>query len=503
MPDADVPLLRAQGVAKSFAGTTALAGVDFDLNRAEIHALVGENGAGKSTLIKILTGAYRRDAGTVLLEGVPVDFGSPQDALGCGVAAVYQEVQLLGRLTVAENILLGREPRRWGLLDRRRLNQQAGAILRGLGLSIDPAARLGALPIASRQMVAIARGVSLGGKVLILDEPTSALAGRQVDALFDVVRRVRDAGAGVVYVSHRFDELYALCDRVTVLRDGRRAGTHPMKGLDRARLVELMLGRVLGADDQTSAAGERSREEPPVLRAAGLSRPPALNDVSVSVRRGEVVGLAGLLGSGRTETVRAVFGLDPAWRGEVEIDGRPVAAASPREAIAIGVGFLPEDRRAEGVVPDLSVAENLTLAALPLLTRWGIVSAARQREVVGRFMARLRIKATPGQPVRELSGGNQQKVLLARWLCRNPQLLLLDEPTRGIDVGARAEIRAVIGELAAAGLGVLFISSELGELMDECGRVIVLRDGRSVADLEGNDLTEGNVMRAMAGGGGA
>ncbi|WP_439629989.1 sugar ABC transporter ATP-binding protein [Gemmata sp.] len=501
MTTAAAPLLRMAGVTKTFGATTALAGAEFALDRGEVHALVGENGAGKSTLIKILTGAYRRDSGTVLLDGEPVDFRSPQEALGRGVAAVYQEVQLLNRLTVAENILLGREPGRWGLIDRRRLNAQAGDTLTRLGLPIDPAARLGGLPLAQRQMVAVARGVSLGARVLVLDEPTSSLAAREVETLFGVVRRVRAAGTGVVYVSHRFDELYALCDRVTVLRDGRHIATRALAGLDRRRLVELMLGREGGPAPGRAEPGPGRAAGAPALRAAGLRRGRALDGVSVEVGRGEVVGLGGLLGSGRTETARAVFGLDPPEAGEVAVGGRPVAAGDPRAAIAAGVGFLPEDRRAEGIVPDLSVAENLTLAALPLLTRFGVVSRARQRAVVGRFVARLRIKASPGQPIRELSGGNQQKVLLARWLCRNPGLLLLDEPTRGIDVGARAEIRAVIGELAAAGLGVLFISSELSELIEECGRVVVLRDGRTVADLAGAGLTEGNVMRAMAGGG--
>jgi len=499
----DEPLLLMRGVTKTYPGVRALDGVDFELRRGEVHALVGENGAGKSTLLKVLTGAARRDAGAVLLDGRPIDFRSPQEGQASGVVAVYQEVQLLGRTTVAENLLAGREPTRWGLIDWRRLRQQARALLDRLGLDLDPDAAVGALNIAQRQMVAVARAVSVGARVVVLDEPTSSLTGREVALLFDVVRWLRSEGVGVVYVSHRFDELYTLCDRVTVLRDGRLVCTRPLAGLERLDLVCLMLGKKRDELRQREGRPREAAAGPPLLRGDGLKRGDRPDGVTVEVGRGEVVGLAGLLGSGRTETARLLFGLDRPDAGAIVLDGRRLELRGPRDAIAAGVAFLAEDRKAEGIVPDLSVRENLTLAALPALTRWGVVSRARQEALVKRFMARLHIKASsPEQRIRDLSGGNQQKVLLARWLCRDPRVLLLDEPTRGIDLGARAEIEALIAETAAAGTGVLLISSELEELIGGSARVIVLRDGRVAARLKGDEISEGSIMRAMAGGGG-
>ncbi|MBY0524607.1 MAG: sugar ABC transporter ATP-binding protein [Gemmataceae bacterium] len=498
---ADPPLLRMTGITKRFAGVTALAGVDFHVAAGEVHALVGENGAGKSTLLKVLTGVYRRDAGTIELEGQPRTFASPGEAQRHGVVAVYQEVPLLDRRTVAENILLGREPTHWGRIDWQALNNAAADVLGRLGPYLDPEAPLGSLDVAHRQLVAIARAASLAPRVLVLDEPTSAMPHREVEVLYDVVRRLRATGAGIIYVSHRFDELYALCDRVTVLRDGRHVFTRPLTGLEPLELVGVMLGkRREELRPLTPVGARRAPEGSPLLRVRDLQRTPRLQGVSLDVHAGEVVGLAGLLGSGRTETARVLFGLDPRDAGAIEFAGHPLRPHSPRNAIQRGIGFLAEDRRAEGIIPDLSVRENLTLAALPMLSRLGVVSRARQRDVVERFISRLRIRvASPEQPVRELSGGNQQKVLLARWLCRNPRLLILDEPTRGIDIGAKADIRAVVGELADAGLAVLLISSEIGELIEECARLVVLRDGRSAAELRGADVAEGPILRAMAG----
>ena len=496
------PLLSMQGITKAFAGATALADVSLTLQRGEVHALVGENGAGKSTLIKILTGAYSRDAGVMLLDGEPVQFRFPQEAQRHGVVAVYQEVQLLPSLTVAENVLIGREPRRWGLIDWPRMNAEAGAVLARLGLTLDPRATLGSLTLAQRQMTAIARGVSLGARILVLDEPTSSLSEREVVTLYDVIRRLKSAGTAVVYISHRFEELYAVCDMVTVLRDGRLVSTRPLAGLERLDLVCLMLGkrREELAPEVAPPRLVLAVDGPPLLEATDLRRGRTLRGVTVAVGRGEVVGLAGLLGSGRTETARAVFGLDAVDSGQVRLEGETLALRSPREAIAAGMGFLPEDRKAEGIIPELSVRENLTLAALPGLARMGVIDRARQNELVARFTERLRIKAASlDQPIRELSGGNQQKVLLARWLCRNPKLLLLDEPTRGIDLGAKAEIQALVSEMAAGGLGVLLISSELDQLMASSQRVVVLRDGRSVVELPPAEITEGRILQAMAG----
>jgi monosaccharide-transporting ATPase len=494
-----------EGIRKVFSGVTALDGVDCTVERGEVHALVGENGAGKSTLIKIMTGAYRRDGGRVLLEGREVNFRSPEEAQEQGVVAVYQEVNLLMFRTVAENIFLGREPRRFGLIDWKRMNADAGALLTRLGLDIDPAATLGTLNIALRQMVAIARGVSFGAKVVVLDEPTSSLTEHEVSILYDVIRRLKAEGVGVVYISHRFDELYTVCDRVTVLRDGKFVATRPLAGLEKIDLVCLMLGKQReelqkrGATAFGEHHADKVEESAPLLRAENLTRGRKLDHVSLEAARGEIVGMAGLLGSGRTETARAIFGADPVDDGQVSLEGKKLDLGSPREAIEAGLAFLTEDRKAEGIIPELSVRENLTLAALPEMTKLGIVSRAKQNEIVERFMKRLGIKASSAeQKIRELSGGNQQKVLLARWLCKNPKFLILDEPTRGIDIGAKGEIQSLINELAASGLGVLMISSELEELVEGSSRVVVMRDGRCVAELRGPQISQDNIIHAMA-----
>ncbi|HEU4597647.1 MAG TPA: sugar ABC transporter ATP-binding protein [Pyrinomonadaceae bacterium] len=504
------PLLRMEGITKIFAGHAALDGVDFTLERGEVHALVGENGAGKSTLIKVMTGAYRRDGGRVWLEGREVSFNSPEDAQEAGVVAVYQEVNLLTFRTVAENIFLGREPRRYGLLDWGRMNADAGAILKRLGLDIDPRAPLGSLNIALRQMVAIARGVSFGAKVVVLDEPTSSLTEHEVSILYDVIRRLKSEGVGVVYISHRFDELYTVCDRVTILRDGKFVAARPLEGLERLDLVCLMLGKqreelrkkgatAFGEAHGATATATAGETRAPLLRAENLTRGRKLNRVSLEAGRGEIVGMAGLLGSGRTETARAIFGADSLDEGTVYLEGKALDINAPGDAIDAGLAFLTEDRKAEGIIPELSVRENLTLAALPALSKLGVVSRAKQNEIVSRFMKRLGIKASSAeQKIRELSGGNQQKVLLARWLCKNPKFLILDEPTRGIDIGAKGEIQSLINELAGSGLGVLMISSELEELVEGSSRVVVMREGRCVSELRGSRISQDNIIHAMA-----
>jgi monosaccharide-transporting ATPase len=503
-------VLQMRGIAKRFAGVTALDGVELELRRGEVHALVGENGAGKSTLVKIMTGAYHRDGGTITLDGRDVDFRTPADAQAAGVIAVHQEIHLLPHRTVAENVWLAREPRRGGflgLVDWRRMFDDTATLFADLGIHLDPRAELGTLRTAQQQMVAIARGVSLGARVLVLDEPTSSLAEREVVLLYGLIRRLTSQGTAVVYISHRFDELYAICDRVTVLRDGKYVTTRPLAGLERLDLVCLMLGK--SREDLQAGAtafGEhshtaRSNGDAPLLEVEGLERGQKLRGVSLAVRRGEVVGLAGLLGSGRTETARAVFGADRVEKGDIHLRGQRFAPKSPQDAIDARIAFVSEDRKAEGIIPELSVRENLTLAALPTLTRMGVVDTVRQRELVDRFIRRFGIKcASPDQRIRELSGGNQQKVLLARWLCTKPELFIVDEPTRGIDIGARGEIQGLVNELAAEGLGVLMISSDLEELVEGSSRVVVLRDGRSVAELGHEGLTQEAVIRAMAGG---
>ncbi len=497
-------LLEMSGVSKSFPGVRALIDAHLSVARAEVHALIGQNGAGKSTMIKILTGAYRRDQGSVTFDGQAVDFSSPQAAQAAGIATIYQEVNLVPLRSVAENIMLGREPKRWGLIDWNTLNAQASAALERFGIRIDVSQPLGGMSIAVQQMTAIARAVNLNARLVVMDEPTSSLDEGEVETLFGVIRQLRASGVSVLFVSHKLSELYAVCDRVTIMRDGQTVFEGALQGVTKLELVARMLGKDLGKVQQVglTAFGDRpaiDRNQAPLVEAQHLRRGQRLRDSSLSVYPGETVGLAGLLGAGRTETARAIFAADAMDGGSIKIAGREVRWRSPREAINAGFGFCSEDRKVEGIIPDLSVRENLTLALLPRLARNGVVDRAKQNEVALRYIKALGIKTSgPDQPVRELSGGNQQKVLLARWLCMNSKLLILDEPTRGIDVGAKGEIQSLIGELAQNGLGVLMISSELEELSEGCDRVIVLRDGQSVATLEGDARSQEAMIAAMA-----
>ncbi|NUO41092.1 MAG: sugar ABC transporter ATP-binding protein [Streptomyces sp.] len=502
-PTAEV--LAVRGLSKTFPGVRALDDVDLTLHAGEVHALIGENGAGKSTLIKLLTGVYRPDGGEVVFQGRAVSFATPLEAQKAGISTIYQEVNLIPLLSVARNLFLGREPRnRLGLLDMTRMNQRAEETLRTYGVRVDVRRPLRTLGVGAQQMVALARAVATDARVVIMDEPTSSLEPREVETLFTVIRRLRDAGIAVVYVSHRLDELYAVCDTVTVLRDGRRVHHGDLSRLDRLSLVSTMLGRDLGevrTEGLTKFTGDHSATETePVLAACELTAPHQLHEVSLTIRPGEVVGLGGLLGSGRTETAKAIAGALPTRSGTVTVAGVPLRTGSTPAALRAGISLLPEDRKSEGIVPGLSVRENIALAVLPRLSRFGLVSESRVDAVVDTFIQRLRIKASsPQQKVGELSGGNQQKVLLARWLAMHPKVLLLDEPTRGIDVGAKAEVQKLVDELAADGLGVLLISSDLEELIEGSDRVVVLKDGAVVGELTGGDVTEEKLMRAIAG----
>jgi monosaccharide-transporting ATPase len=500
------PVLEVRGIAKRFPGVLALDDVSLSVARGEVHALVGENGAGKSTLIKVLTGVYKADAGEVRYLGEPVTFGRPLDAQHAGISTIYQEVNLIPLMSVARNLFLGREPRgRLGLVDVRRMNREATAVLRRYGIDVDVTRPLRSISLGAQQMVALARAVAVDAKVLIMDEPTSSLESREVETLFRVVRELSAQGIAVLYVSHRIDELYQLCSRVTVLRDGKVVHAGPLDGLDRLRLVSHMLGRDLvqvRREGLTGFAGDHeAADAEPLLRAEGLTKRHVLRDVSFAVRPGEVTGLAGLLGAGRSETAKAIIGALPLDSGTVSVGGRRLRHLSPKAAIANGVALLPEDRKAEGIIPDLSVRENIVLAALPRLSRAGLVTRDRQDRIVRTFMERLRIKASsPEQRVAELSGGNQQKVLLARWLCLEPRLLLLDEPTRGIDVGAKAEVQRLVDELAREGLAVVLISSDLEELVEGADRVVVLRAGAVVGELAGDEVSEHAIMATLAAG---
>jgi len=498
------PVLEVTDVVKEFVGVRALDGVSFAVRPGEVHALVGENGAGKSTLIKVLTGVHRPDSGEVRLRGEVVSFDRPVRAQEAGISTIYQEVNLVPLISVAANVFLGREPRtRFGLVDWARMNRDAKELLSGYGIDTDVKRPLGTLSVGAQQMVALVRAVSTDADVVIMDEPTSSLEPREVETLFSVVERLHEKGIAVVYVSHRMDELYRICDQVTVLRDGKMVHTGPLNDLSRIELVAMMLGRSVSdiREHGATAFGEdHNAGKEPLLEARNLSSGVRLSDVSVSIRPGEVVGLAGLLGSGRTETARAIVGALPLDGGTVLVGGKALKSGDVGAAMRAGVNMLAEDRKAEGIIPNLSVRENIVLAALPQLSRFGVVSRDKQDRIVDTFVKRLRIKVSnPDQLVSELSGGNQQKVLLARWLCTKPKVLLLDEPTRGIDVGAKAEVQALIDELAQEGLAVLLISSEMEELLDGADRLVVLKDGAVVGELSGDDLTQDKVLAAIAG----
>jgi len=495
------PLLSMRAISKAFGGIPALSAATLDVAVGEVHALIGQNGAGKSTMIKILTGYVARDAGEIVFDGAAFEASSPQNAQAKGISTIYQEINLVPYRSITENICLGRESRRFGLLDWAAMHNEARALLSRFKIDVDVRRPLMRFSTATQQMVAIARAIGFKAKLVIMDEPTSSLDEREVNVLFDVIRELRRSGVSVVFVSHKLDELYAVCDRVTIMRDGRTVRTSEMKDVSKVELVASMLGRDVAqvAKSATAFGGPSTHIGATTLEASHLSAGHKVHDVSFSVRKGEIVGFAGLLGSGRTETARVVFGADPVRSGALTFDGASFAPRQPEDAIGRGVGFASEDRKLEGIIPDMSVAENLTLALLPQLTRAGVIDAARQRAVVLKFIASLGVKcSSPDQPIRELSGGNQQKVLLARWLAMGSKLLILDEPTRGIDVGAKAEIQRIIKQLAEDGLGVLMISSELEEIIEGSDRVFVLREGRSVAELPHGEASEAAVMAAMA-----
>ncbi|QJY48209.1 sugar ABC transporter ATP-binding protein [Pseudonocardia broussonetiae] len=498
------PVVEVRGVSVVFPGVKALDGVDLTLRPGEVHALMGENGAGKSTLIKALTGVYGTDAGTITVRGRAQEFAGPAEAQAAGIATVYQEVNLCPNLSVGENMLLGREPRRFGRIDRRAVRRRATELLARLGLDVDPGSLLGGHPLAVQQLVAIARSVDTDPAVLVLDEPTSSLDADEVRELFRVVRELRDSGVAVLFVSHFLDQVYEIADRATILRNGRLVGEYRIAELPRVQMVAKMIGRelaVLEDIEQTAAASTPSAARP-VLEATGLGRTGAIAPADLTVREGEVVGLAGLLGSGRTELTRLLFGADRADSGSVAVDGVPVVLRTPLAAIGAGIALCSEDRKGEGIVGDLSVRDNLLLA-LQARRGWARpVPRATADELVARWIGALDIRpANPDALIRNLSGGNQQKVLLARWLITEPRLLLLDEPTRGIDVGAKAQIQKLVAELAADGMAVLFVSAELEEVLRLSDRVAVLRDRHKVAELPRDEADIDRVMDLIARGG--
>jgi ABC-type sugar transport system ATPase subunit len=478
--DPGTPLLRLRGIEKSFPGVQALAGVDLDLHGGEILALIGENGAGKSTLIKVMAGVHPPDAGRLTLDGRELRFKSPVAARRAGLAVIHQELSLVPSLSVRANIFLGRERTRGGWLRHAEERRQAAELLARVGVAVDPDARCRGLTIAQQQAVEIAKALGQSARLLVLDEPSAALTPPEVERLHDVLRQLRARGIAVVYVSHRLEELFALADRVMVMRDGRHVATRSIPEVSRSALIELMAGRPV-SDEFPRRSVARGEER---LRVTGLQRGRAVRGVSFSIRRGEVLGLAGLVGAGRTEVARLLAGADRRDAGEVVLDGRALRLRNPGEAIRSGVCLLPEDRKAQGLMLGRSVVENYSLPNLARFVRLGLLRRRPERRAFARWAEALRIHATPERPVRQLSGGNQQKVVLARWLERNCDVILFDEPTRGIDVGAKREIYALINDLAAQGKAILLVSSELPEVLGMCDRVLVMHEGRVTGVLE-------------------
>lgn len=493
------PLLKMRHIVKIFPGVLALNGVDFTLRKGEIHALMGENGAGKSTLIKVLTGVYSSDGGEISVEGRPIVIKSPQDAQNNGISTVYQEITLCPNLTVAENMFIGREDSVW--IKRKDYEKRADEILSNLGIPARSTQELGNCSLAVQQMVAIARAVDMKCKVLILDEPTSSLDDKEVNMLFDLMRDLKSKGVGIIFVTHFLEQVYEVSDRITVLRNGELVGEYTVEELPQVELVSKMIGKELG---ELSTIGEHEETEENTkevfYEAEGLTSSDAL-PFDFRICKGEVNGFTGLLGSGRSESVRAIFGADKVNGGKVKINGKPVTITRPIEAMRNGIGYLAEDRKRDGIIADLSVRENIILALQVMNGILRPISRSEAESYADEYIKMLNIKtASRETPVGSLSGGNQQKVILARWLLTHPEYLILDEPTRGIDVGTKLEIQKLVLKLAEDGVSVTFISSEIEEMLRTCSRLVVMRDRHIVGELKGKDLNQTQVMKTIAGG---
>jgi ABC-type sugar transport system ATPase subunit len=507
------PLLRMEQVSKHFPGVLALHDVSLEVYPGEVLGLVGENGAGKSTLMKILSGVYQPDGGQIVFDGKPIVIHSPRQAQDLGISIIYQEFNLMPNLSVEENVFVGREPNsgkfvRWG-----QLRTQTTDLLNQLGVRLNPAAIVRSLSVAEQQMVEIAKALSLNARLVIMDEPTSALTDTEVGALFEIIRGLKERGLAVIYISHRLEEIFSICDRVTVLRDGELAGELPVSEASPDRIVRLMVGRPLGDIFRDEEAERRleilaETNPDPILEVRGLGRtgtgqdPSAivLEDVSFALRPGEIVGLAGLVGSGRTEIARAIFGADDYDRGEIIVAGQPTRIRSPREAIRLGIGLVPEDRKLQALVLGLAIRENMALSVLDRLSRFGVVRLGAERRLAREMVHVLRVR-TPSieQKVLNLSGGNQQKVVIAKWLALHPRILIMDEPTRGIDIGAKAEVHGLMHQLAADGVAILMISSELPEIIHMSDRVLVMHQGRIAGELARIDATQEAIMALATG----
>jgi rhamnose transport system ATP-binding protein len=491
-------VLELRHAAKAFGAVQALIDGSVELRAGEVHALLGENGAGKSTLVKILAGVHQPDEGTLIVANREVTLHGPAAARAAGIAVIYQEPTLFPDLTVAENMFIGRQPLRTARrIDRKAMRQQAAEIFERLGVPLDPARLARGLSIADQQVVEIGKALSLDARVIVMDEPTAALSAAEVDRLFEVVRTLRDNGAAVLFISHRLEEVFEICQTVTVMRDGRHILTDSLSNHTANDLVRAMVGREL-ADRQDEAGAGTPGE--PVLTVNRLTREGVFTGISLTVRAGEIVALAGLVGSGRSEVARAIFGIDRYDAGAVTVNGKNLRRASPTTAMAAGIGFVPEDRRQQGLVMDMSVQQNVALASLGRLRKAGLIRASAERALAADWAARLKIRyAKLTDPVAMLSGGNQQKVVLAKWLGRKPSVLIVDEPTRGIDVATKAEVHRLLAELARAGVGILMISSELPEVLGVSDRILVMREGRLMAEFTHADASEEAIMSAAMG----
>ncbi|MBC7813486.1 MAG: sugar ABC transporter ATP-binding protein [Burkholderiales bacterium] len=488
-------LLKAVGISKQFPGVRALRNVDFEVVAGEVIGLVGENGAGKSTLMKLMSGVYPFDTGTIELKGQPYRPQSPADAQALGISTIYQELALIPYLTVAENIFLNREPRlALGLINYSKMNRDSEELLAQLGTKIPVTRQLNSLPIAAQQMVEIAKAISRSAQLIIMDEPTSSLASSDIGVLFALIKRLKERGIAVIFIGHRMEEVLGIADRIVVMRDGERVGTLPIEEASEEQIIRLMVGRKVELYPKQAA-----EITTPILEVRNLSDGKFIQSVNLTVRRGEIVGVAGLIGAGRTEVARMIFGADPKSTGQILIDGVVQKIESPIHAVKAGIGLIPEDRKMQGLVLDMDVKENITLSILKWISGFlGWVSGTKQRELGNDYRRRLGIQ-TPGlwQITRNLSGGNQQKVVIAKWLCMNPKLLILDEPTRGIDIGAKAEVHGLMSQLAAQGMGILMISSELPEIMGMSDRVIVMCNGHITGEFTRQELQQPNAQEAI------
>ena len=503
MSDEKKTVLSMRHINKTFPGVKALSDAQLTLREGEIHALMGENGAGKSTLIKVLTGVHPFESGEIKMEGkdAPIVNRSPQDAQDNGISTVYQEVNLCPNLTVAENLFIGREPRKAGLIDWKTMNKKSTELLKDLQIDAKATDKLEECSLAKQQMIAIARAVDMNCRVLILDEPTSSLDDDEVEKLFVLMNRLKAQGVGIIFVTHFLEQVYAVCDRITVLRNGELVGEYTTKDLPRVMLVAKMMGKDF--DDLADIKGEHAelKEFIPVIEAEGIGRKGSIRPFNFTVNKGEVVGLTGLLGSGRSELVRAIYGADKPDSGKIKVNGKEVKINSPLDAMKLGMAYLPEDRKAEGIIADLSVRENIIIALQAKRGMFHPLSKKEMEEAADKYIKLLQIKtASRETPIKSLSGGNQQKVILGRWLLTNPDYLILDEPTRGIDIGTKTEIQKLVLDLADQGMAVTFISSEVEEMLRTCSRMAVLRDGQKVGELEENELSQSGVMKAIAGG---